>query len=84
MGTYDHSIFTTPIEAASTVATLCIVMMVTSIKEGMEDLDRAKSDRAENIRQVTVVTFTEDGTVVETIKETQEVINILRVFQLLS
>ncbi len=53
--------------------TFVIVLMVTCIKEGVEDLHRAKSDKAENIRKVTIVTFRGNGFLVETIKETQEV-----------
>ncbi len=58
--------------------TFIIVLMVTSIKEGIEDVDRAKSDRAENIRRVTIVTF-ENGQVVETVKETQEASSYLSI-----
>ena len=54
--------------------TFILVLMVTSIKEGVEDLDRANSDKRENIRKVTIVTFSPDGSTTELIKETQEVI----------
>ena len=53
--------------------TLVFVLMVTSIKEGVEDLGRARSDRDENNRKVTVVTFSETGEAIETVKETHYV-----------
>jgi phospholipid-transporting ATPase len=43
------------------------------VKVGIEDLDRAKSDRFENNREVTVVTFNQDGTHVETVKKSSEI-----------
>lgn len=57
--------FTTPIDAYSTIITLLIVLLVTSIKEAVEDVERAKSDRDENLSQATVVTFDRDGVEVE-------------------
>jgi hypothetical protein len=35
-------VFTTPIDAYSTIVTLVIVLMVTSIKEAVEDVERAR------------------------------------------
>jgi hypothetical protein len=58
-------VFTTPIDAYSTIITLLIVLLVTSIKEAVEDVERAKSDRDENLSQATVVTFDRDGVEVE-------------------
>lgn len=46
--------------------TLIFVLLVTSVKEGMEDLQRARSDKEENNRMVTVVRF-ENG--IETLEE---------------
>jgi phospholipid-transporting ATPase len=57
----------------STVGTLAFVLLVTSIKEGIEDLERAKSDRYENNREVIVVTFNADGTTSEVTKKSQEI-----------
>lgn len=45
--------------------------MVTSVKEGLEDLDRARSDNIENTRKACVVTFDERGEPQENIVETQ-------------
>lgn len=42
IGTYAPTIFATPLEPFSTVMTLIFVLMVTSVKEGMEDLERAR------------------------------------------
>lgn len=46
--------------------TFAFVLMTTSIKDGYEDLQRARSDRDENNRKVTVVRFDRDGSIVET------------------
>ena len=48
------------------------MLLVTSLKEGSEDLQRARSDRDENQRKVVIVTF-ENGQVIETTKETQQI-----------
>lgn len=48
------------------------VLLVTSVKEGVEDLDRAKSDKFENNRDVTVVSF-ENGEMKETRKLSQDI-----------
>lgn len=61
IGTYATYLFISPLDPFSTVMTLLFVLMVTSLKEGSEDLQRANSDRFENFRDVTVVTFAEDG-----------------------
>jgi phospholipid-transporting ATPase len=47
--------------------------MVTSVKEGSEDMKRNKSDKFENNREVNVITFMEDGTMVETKKLSEDV-----------
>lgn len=65
IGTYAPKVFTTPIDAYSTFITLLIVLLVTSIKEAVEDVERARSDRDENKSQVTVVIFDRDGVEVE-------------------
>lgn len=43
IGTYAPYIFATPLDPFSTVVTLIFVLMVTSVKEGLEDLERARS-----------------------------------------
>lgn len=48
-------------------------MLVTSIKEGVEDFERAKSDQFENNRKVKIVTFNQDGSTTETIKRSQDI-----------
>eukprot|EP01041_Mallomonas_annulata_P002854 gene2854-5613_t len=73
IGQYASYIFQTPLDPYSTLATLIFVLMVTSIKEGMEDLQRARSDRYENFSKVTVVKFDGNGNVVETIVESQSI-----------
>ncbi len=65
--------FITPLDPYSTLGTLLIVLLVTSFKEGYEDLQRARSDNEENNREVIVVTFV-DGKAVETKKQSKEVI----------
>lgn len=60
-----------PLNPYSTVATLVFVLLVTSIKEGSEDMQRYKSDKEENNRLITVITFGPEGQVIETIKETK-------------
>ena len=66
IGLYAPTLYQTPIDPYSTVVTLVFVLLVTSIKEGIEDIQRAKSDKFENNRIVTVVTFSPDGLVEET------------------
>lgn len=52
--------------------TLIFVLLVTSLKEGSEDLQRARSDQFENNRPATIVTFHGDE-VVETVKKSKDV-----------
>lgn len=73
IGTYATYLYTTPLDPFSTVITLVIVLLITSIKELIEDLARAKSDKFENAREVTVVTFNSAGTLVETRKKSKHV-----------
>ena len=70
IGTYATYLFVTPLDPFSTVMTLVFVLLVTSFKEGYEDLQRARSDRTENKRHVTVIRF-ENGVPEEKIIETQ-------------
>ena len=49
-----------------------VVMLVTSFKEGYEDMQRHHADSVENVRKVTVITF-EDGEEVEHSIETQHI-----------
>jgi phospholipid-transporting ATPase len=71
IGTYAQYLFVSPLNPYSTLFTLVVVLMVTSVKEGLEDLARARSDKEENTRLVTVVTFTADGEAVETHQESR-------------
>jgi phospholipid-transporting ATPase len=64
-------LFVSPLNPFATVATLVFVLLVTSIKEGMEDRQRSISDKFENTRLITVVSFDSNGELIETIKETQ-------------
>lgn len=73
IGEYAPTLFQTPLNPYSTVVTLLFVLLVTSVKEGLEDVQRAKSDNYENTKEVTIVTFLEDGTVKETITQSQYV-----------
>jgi len=73
IGTYATWIFTSPLNPYSTIGTLAFVLLITSFKEGSEDLQRYRSDTEENTRKVTVCTFNEAGDLVETIKETRHV-----------
>ena len=42
IGTYAPELYSTPLDAWSTVATLIVVLMITCIKEGLEDIQRFK------------------------------------------
>ena len=53
------------------MVTLLFVLLITCIKEGVEDVHRAKSDKFENTKEVTVVTFSPEGGVQETKMESQ-------------
>ncbi len=64
--------FVSPLDPFSTVMTLTFVLLVTSFKEGSEDLQRARSDQYENNKEVTVVTF-ENGTMKETVVKSMDV-----------
>ena len=57
IGTYAPQVFASPLEPWSTVLTLFFVLMVTSVKEGMEDYERAKHDSTENNKEVIRVKF---------------------------
>jgi len=72
IGTYMTYLFTTPLEPTSTVGTLIVVLMITSVKELLEDLERGKSDKFENNRIVQVVTF-DKGEVQIALKESKYV-----------
>eukprot|EP00981_Chlorochromonas_danica_P006961 scaffold1507_cov158-Ochromonas_danica.AAC.30 len=73
IGTYATYLFVSPLDPYSTVMTLAFVLLVTSIKEGSEDLQRARSDKFENLRDVEVVTFKEDGSEIIQVKKSQDV-----------
>lgn len=72
IGTYATYLFQTPLDPYSTVVTLIFVLLVTCIKEGMEDLARARSDKEENCRKVTVVRF-DTGIAIEHVIENQQI-----------
>jgi len=55
------------------VFTLIFVLLITSVKEAVEDLQRAKSDSFENNRTAKIITFTDDGEVQETIKKSMDI-----------
>jgi magnesium-transporting ATPase (P-type) len=71
IGTYATTLFVSPLNPYSTLFTLVVVLLVTSVKEGLEDYARARSDREENTRLVTVVQFAADGSVSESQKESR-------------
>mmetsp|Transcript_2919 Transcript_2919/g.4430 ORF Transcript_2919/g.4430 Transcript_2919/m.4430 type:complete len:1092 (+) Transcript_2919:145-3420(+) len=73
IGTYAPYIFATPLEPFSTVLTLIFVLMVTSVKEGMEDLERARSDKDENVSNATVITFDKNGRPIENVIQRQQI-----------
>ena len=68
--------YTSPLNPFSTVLALVFVLMVTSIKEAVEDIERARSDRDENKSKATVVTFDADGREVEHIIDRAKVSSI--------
>ena len=71
IGTYATYLYSSPLDPYSTVGTLLVVLMITSIKELCEDLQRGKSDAFENTRMIKVVTFDEGGRPVETEKQSR-------------
>ena len=73
IGTYATTLFVSPLNPYSTLGTLVFVLLVTSLKEGYEDLQRSRSDKEENTRLVTVVTFDSNGSIVEKQIETQHI-----------
>lgn len=68
IGTYAPYIFATPLDPFSTVVTLIFVLMVTSVKEGLEDLERARSDNDENMSKATIIEFEGDRIVEKVVK----------------
>jgi phospholipid-translocating P-type ATPase (flippase) len=73
IGTYATEVFVSPLNPYSTIVTLVFVLLVTSIKEGVEDLKRAHSDDFENNRDVIVVTFGPNGEEIQTVKKSKHV-----------
>ena len=57
IGDYAPYIFITPLDPYSTLGTLIFVLLVTSFKEGYEDLQRYRSDVEENNRPITICQF---------------------------
>ena len=70
IGQYAQELFQTPLNPYSTIVTFIIVLGVTCVKEGLEDVQRYKSDKYENEKIVKVVTF-ENGKAVEKEIQTQ-------------
>ena len=68
IGTYAQTLYVSPLNPYSTLFTLVVVLLVTCVKEGLEDWARARSDKDENTRLVTVVKFSNDNTTIETKK----------------
>jgi len=63
IGQYATYIFTTPLDAWSTVLTLVFVLLVTCFKEAIEDLGRFKSDYEENYATAIVVRYDQASSV---------------------
>ena len=76
IGTYSPHVFRSPVDPMSTISTLILVLMVTSCKEGYDDIQRFEADRIENCRLVTVVIWEKDNdgnkVLVEKKKEQQD------------
>ena len=45
LGSYATYLFRSPLDPFSTIATLVVILLITSCKEGYEDLQRRKSDK---------------------------------------
>lgn len=73
IGTYATYLFVSPLNPYSTIVTLLFVLLITSIKEGIEDLARARSDKFENLKDVTVITFSSEGEIIETVKKSKDI-----------
>lgn len=76
IGTYATFLFQSPLDPYSTISTLTVILLITSCKEGYEDLQRKRSDKFENNKEVTVVYFEYDCmgnvTVIETVKKSKD------------
>ena len=73
IGKYAPEIFQTPLDPYSTIVTFIFVLGVTCLKEGNEDLKRAKNDSYANEKPVIIITFAKDGSVIETEKHTKDI-----------
>lgn len=73
IGTYATYLYSTPLDYSSTLFTLIFVLLVTSIKEGVEDLQRARADKFENTKKVTVIRFNSDKRPIEEIIESKNI-----------
>ena len=51
IGTVVPELFISPLDPVHTIVTLMLILMVTSCKEGYEDLQRRRSDKFENNRE---------------------------------
>jgi phospholipid-transporting ATPase len=61
IGMLMPELYDSPLDPYSTIIPLCIVLSITCVKEGMEDMQRAKFDHEDNVRPVIVVRFSEKG-----------------------
>eukprot|EP01038_Epipyxis_sp_PR26KG_P008011 gene8011-10857_t len=73
IGYYATYLFQTPLDPYSTVVIFVVVLLITCIKEGVEDLARAKSDKNENNKEITIITFGPNNEVIETVKKSQNI-----------
>jgi phospholipid-transporting ATPase len=73
LGRYVPEAFQTPLDPFSTIVTFVFVLGVTCAKEGAEDYQRGKSDKHENEKPVTIVTFDSTGKAQETSKHCSEI-----------
>lgn len=71
LGSYATYLFQSPLDPYSTILTLLVILLITSCKEGYEDLQRRKSDQFENNREVTVLSFDMTGGGGKEAKETK-------------
>ena len=73
IGRYAPEAYTTPLNPYSTIVLFIMILGIICAKEGVEDLQRAKSDRFENEKMVKIVTFGPDGVAEEHSIRTQEI-----------
>ena len=57
VGTYSNDYFQSPLEPWPPTFALLVVLLISSVKEGVEDLERYRCDQIENDLMVPIVTF---------------------------